>query len=62
MFGNKIVISPPLLHRHPRLLRQLNNNQNQTNATGTQNLKEFNNTARWLSVFFYVFFCNKLIK
>ena len=28
------------------------NNQNQTNTTGAQNLKEFNNTAGWLSVFF----------
>ena len=55
----KIVISPPLLHRHPLLLRQLNNNQNQTNTTGAQNFKEFNNTAGWLSVFF---FCNELIK
>jgi hypothetical protein len=26
------------------LLRQLKNNQNQTNTTGAQNLKEFNNT------------------
>jgi hypothetical protein len=56
MFGNIIVISPPLLHRRPLLLRQLNNNQNQTNTTGTQNVKEFNNTARWLSVFFMSFF------
>jgi hypothetical protein len=37
-------------------------NQNQTNTTGAQNLKEFNNTAGWLSVFFGVFFCNELIK
>jgi hypothetical protein len=37
------------------------NNQNQTNTTGAQNLKEFNNTAGCLSVFF-VFFCNELIK
>ena len=36
----------------PHLLRQLKNNQNQTNTTGAQNLKEFNNTAGWLSVFF----------
>ena len=44
MFGKKIVISDPLLYRRPLLLRQLKNNQNQTNTTGTQNLKEFNNT------------------
>ena len=34
------------------------NNQNQMNTTGAQNLKEFDNTAGWLSVFF----CNELIK
>jgi hypothetical protein len=45
----KIVISDPLLYRHPLLLRQLKNNQNQTNTTGAQNFKEFNNTAGWLS-------------
>ena len=38
------------------LLRQLKNNQNQTNTTGAQNFKEFNNTAGWLSVFFVFFF------
>jgi hypothetical protein len=38
------------------MLRQLKNNQNQTNTTGAQNLKELNNTAGWLSVFFVVFF------
>jgi phosphatidylinositol kinase/protein kinase (PI-3 family) len=48
MFGKKIVISYPLLYRHPLLQRQLKNNQNQTNKTGAQNLKEFNNTAGWL--------------
>jgi hypothetical protein len=52
-------ISPPLLHRRPLLLRQLKNNQNQTNTTGTQNLKEPNNTGGWLSVFFGVFFVMK---
>jgi hypothetical protein len=62
MFGKKIVISEPLLYRRPLLLRKLKNNQNQTNTTGAQNLKEFNNTAGWLSVFFGVFFCNELIK
>ena len=70
MFGKKIVISDPLLYRRlpppppplPFLLRQLKNNQNQTNTTGAQNLKEFNNTAGWLSVFFVFFFCNELIK
>ena len=56
MFGEKIVISDPLLYRHPLFLRQLKNNQNQTNTTGAQNLKESNNTAGWLSVFFYFFF------
>ena len=62
MFGKKIVISDPLLYRRPLLLRQLKNNQNQTNITGAQNLKKFNNTAGWLSVFFVGFFCNELIK
>jgi hypothetical protein len=38
-------------HRQPP-----KNNQNQTNTTGAQNLKEFNNTAGWLSVFLVVFF------
>jgi hypothetical protein len=52
----KIVISDPLLYRRPLLLRQLKNNQNQTNTTGAQNFKEFNNTAGWLSVFFVGFF------
>ena len=57
MFGKKIVISDPLLCRAPPplLLRQLKNNQNQTNTTGAQNFKEFNNTAGWLSVFFVFF-------
>ena len=55
MFGKKIVISDPLLYHRPLLLRQLKNNQNQTNTTGAQHLKEFNNTAGWLSVFFDVF-------
>ena len=40
----------------PLLLRQLRNNQNQTNTTGAQNFKEFNNTAGWLFVFFVGFF------
>jgi hypothetical protein len=62
MFGKTIVISDPLLYRRPLLLRQLKNNQDQTNTTGAHNLKEFNNTAGWLSVFFCVFFCNELIK
>ena len=62
MFGEKIVISDPLLCRRPLLLRQLKNNQNQMNTTGEQNLKECNNTAGWLSVFFGVFFFNELIK
>jgi hypothetical protein len=62
MLGKKIVISDPLLNRRPLLLRQLKNNQNQTNTTGAQNLKEFNNTAGWLSVVFAGFFCNELIK
>jgi hypothetical protein len=48
----KIVISDPLLYRRPLSLRQLKNNQNQTNTTEAQNLKEFNNTAGCLSVFF----------
>ena len=61
MFGKKIVISDPLLYRLPLLLRQLKNNQNQTNTTGTQTFKKFNNTAEWLS-FFCVFSCNELIK
>ena len=52
---------PVMLSLLPNLLRQLKNNQNQSNTTGAQNLKEFNNTAGWLSVFF-VFFCNELIK
>ena len=63
MCRKKIVISDPLLYcRPPLLLRQLRNNQNQTNTTGAQNLKEFNNTAGWLSVVFAGFFCNELIK
>jgi hypothetical protein len=33
MFGKQIVISDPLLYRR-LLLRQLKNNQNQTNTTG----------------------------
>jgi hypothetical protein len=45
MLEEKNVISDPLLYRRPLLLRQLKNNQNQTNTTGAQNLKEFNNTA-----------------
>ena len=52
----KFVISDPLFYRRPLLLRQLKNNQNQMNTTGAQNLKEFNNTAGWLSVFFGVSF------
>jgi hypothetical protein len=56
MFGKKFVISDPLLYRRSLLLRQLKNNQNQTNTTGAQNFKEFNNTAGWLSLFFGVFF------
>jgi hypothetical protein len=40
----------------PLLLRQLKNNQNQTNTTGAQNINEFNNTAGWLFVFFVFFF------
>jgi hypothetical protein len=62
MFGKKIVISDPFLYHRPLLLRQLKNNQNQTNTTGAQNVKEFNNSAGWLSVFFGVFSCNELIK
>ena len=49
-----LPVMPSLL---PHLLRQLKNNQNQTNTTGAQNLKEFNNTAGWLSVFFVFIFC-----
>ena len=45
------LIPPP-----PLFLRQLKNNQNQTNTTGAQNFKESNNTAGWLSVFFVLFF------
>ena len=56
MFGRKIVISPPLLYHRPLLLRQLNNNQNQTNTTGAHQLKEVNNTGGWLSVFSWCFF------
>jgi hypothetical protein len=48
-----LPVMPSLL---PHLLRQLKNNQNQTNTTGAQNLKEFNNTAGWLSVVFFVIF------
>ena len=48
-----LPVMPSLL---PHLLRQLKNNQNQTNTTGAQNFKEFNNTAGWLSVFFVFFF------
>ena len=29
------------------VVRQIKNNQNQTNTTREQNLKEFNNTAGW---------------
>ena len=62
MCRKKIVISDPLLYCRspppPLLLRQLRNNQNQTNTTGAQNFKEFNNTAGWLSGFI----CNELIK
>jgi hypothetical protein len=56
MFGENIVLSEPLLYRRPLLLSQLKNNQIQMNTTGAQNLKEFNNTAGWLSVFFGVLF------
>ena len=56
MFGENIVISDPLLYRRPLFLRHLKNNQNQTNTTRAHNLKEFNNTAGWLSVFFGAFF------
>jgi hypothetical protein len=52
----KNVISDPLLYRRPLLLRQLKNNQNQTNTTGAQNFKELNNSAGWLFVFFVFFF------
>jgi hypothetical protein len=64
MFGKTIVIYDPLLYRRPLLLRKLKNNQNQTNLTGAQNLKEVNNTAGWLSVFFLGGFrcCNELMK
>ena len=62
MFRKKNVISEPLFYRRPLLLRRKKNNQNQTNATGAHNLKEFNNTTGWLSVFYGVFFCNELIK
>jgi hypothetical protein len=60
MFGEHIVISDPLLYRRPLLLRQLTHNQNQMNTTGEQNLKEFNNTAGWMSVFlvFFLFAMN----
>jgi hypothetical protein len=54
MLGEKFVISDPPYTAAPLLLRQLKNNQNQTNTTGAQNFKEFNNTAGWLSVFFFV--------
>jgi hypothetical protein len=54
MLEEKIVMSDPLLHRRPLLLRQLKNNQNQTNTTGAQNVKEFNNTAG-VTVWFFVF-------
>jgi hypothetical protein len=37
------LIPPPLL------LRQLKNNQNQTNTTGAHNFKQFNNTAGWIT-------------
>jgi hypothetical protein len=56
MFGKKIVISDHLLYRRPLFLRQLNNNQNQTNTTGAHNFKEFNNTAGRVSVFFVFVF------
>ena len=47
----KIVISDPLLYRRPPYSKtKLKNNQNQTNTTGAQNLKEFNNTAGWFFV------------
>jgi CheY-specific phosphatase CheX len=40
------------------IVNKLKNNQNQTNTTGAQNLKEFNNTAGGDSGFFFgVFFC-----
>ena len=62
MFGKKIVISDPPYTTAALHIRQLKNNQNQTNTIGAQNLKEFNNTAGWLSVFFVLFFCHELIK
>jgi hypothetical protein len=62
MLGKKNVISVPLLDRRPLLLRQLKNNQNQTNTTGAQNLMEISNIAGWLSVFFCFCVCNELIK
>ena len=46
-----LPVMPSLL---PHLLRQLKNKQNETNTTGAQNLKEFNNTAGWVSVVFLV--------
>ena len=49
------VISDPLLYRRALLLRQLKNNQNQTNTTGAYNFKELNNKAGWLFVFFVYF-------
>ena len=49
MFGKQIVISDPRLYRRPLPLRQLKNNQNQTNTTGAHNFKELNNTAGWYS-------------
>jgi hypothetical protein len=59
MFGDIFFIfycntDPLLPHTHSKILylRQLKNNQNQMNTTGAQNLKEFNNTAGWLSGFF----------
>ena len=54
--GKKNVISDPRLYRRPLLLRQLKNNQNQTNTTGAHTFKELNNTAGWLFVFFVFFF------
>jgi hypothetical protein len=56
MFGNKIVISDPLLYRRPLLLKQLKNNHNQTNTTVAHIFKEFYNTAGWLFAFFVGFF------
>ena len=46
-----LPVMPSLL---PHLLRQLKNKQNETNTSGAQNLKEFNNTAGWVSVVFLV--------